>query len=63
VIEVACTVLAVGGTGERLVRRDIAPWSGKSAEGGREELPTLLGEADRHLARAGSEGRSRVPTG
>jgi len=31
--------------------------------GGREELPTLLGDADRHLYQAKSEGRSRVATG
>jgi diguanylate cyclase (GGDEF)-like protein len=31
--------------------------------GGREELPTLLGDADRHLYRAKNEGRSRVATG
>jgi PleD family two-component response regulator len=31
--------------------------------GGREELPTLLGDADRHLYRAENEGRSRVATG
>jgi diguanylate cyclase (GGDEF)-like protein len=31
--------------------------------GCREELPTLLGDADRHLYQAKSEGRSRVATG
>ncbi|MFI5889790.1 diguanylate cyclase [Actinoplanes sp. NPDC051513] len=31
--------------------------------GGREELPTLLGDADRHLYRAKNEGRGRVTTG
>jgi diguanylate cyclase (GGDEF)-like protein len=31
--------------------------------GGPQELPTLLGDADRHLYQAKSEGRSRVATG